>query len=336
MHDSERPVEGPGPSTAVGTLSPLTPEEARMDTGLAVSLGGLLYRRTASPRLELASRDPHRFIVATRWHEFSGDLSKGILLQAIRKRDGGASAPICHSGNVFGFRGGTLDVEAHIVDYGLRRLPGQVRLFHESRFTRRGLLGRQVPFARLRYDYTIQVDSPVLHLTATLTAEPGATIWFPVLTSGLDALSAPAPVRRAVVWGDTTRTVVAAEEGRNTLRLHAGPAHHLALSEEIEGGATCHVRLLDGAKLETIVATPEQRSALHWVLLRYRGPTLRGGLSMVVREERLRLPYGALDPTDQSAGSLLGAEIGEVWPVREKAATAPLSGEKPAAARYPR
>jgi FkbM family methyltransferase len=289
----------------------ITQAEAERDATLAVSPSGFWFARPADARLELNRRDPGSFIVTNSWHEFSGNLSKGIVLQAMRAPGGRPGPTICHSGNVFSFRQigryRARDVEDHIVDCGIERLPGQVVLFHESRFAAKDLFGPERPFARLRYEYTIQAKSPVLLVTVTLTAEPGATVRDPLLTTGLDALSRAGGdhgMRRALIAQGGHEVVVAARVGMRSVPVHRGPADRVALPEG--AGPTdvaTQVRLLDGAALTDIRATSGGGDALHWLLLRYRGPTLRDGAAMVVREERLRWPGGTIEARDTAPGS---------------------------------
>lgn len=303
-------------------MPPVTPAESMMDAALAVSPGGLLHARPARPVLQLESRNPRRFIITTLWHEFSGDLSQGLVLQALRGPDGRPGTPVCHSGNMLEFRHRgrkiSLDVEANIVDFGLRRLPGRVVLFHESRFQRpSGLLGRRRPFARLRYEYVIPADSPVLHLTVTLTAEPGTRILEPRLTTALDAMSpkkASTVVRRAVSWGPSGKIATTVPASAGAVLLHEGPARHIAFPEEPrmagEGPAqACHLRLGDGHVLASVRGTPQADGTLHWAVLRYACPTLPAGGSLTIREERLRLAEEAADPAPDATEAAIDAAI---------------------------
>ncbi|MBK1658270.1 hypothetical protein CKO45_08510 [Paracraurococcus ruber] len=311
-------TEGAGAAPA---LPAVTAAEAMLDAALAVSAGGMLHARAARPELRLESRDPRRFIVTTPWHEYSGDLSQGLVLQAIRGPAGRPGAPICHSGNLLEFRHRgrkvALDVEAHIVDYGLRRLPGRVVLFHESRFARReGLLGRRHPFARLRYDYAVLADSPVLELTVTLTVEPARRLVAPRLTTGVDALDpedGPTRMRRLLAWGPAGRSAAMAAAGQAAAALHAGPAFHLALPEEPVAGdgprQACHLRLLDGDRLMRVTGTPGRDGGLHWLVLRYACPTLAGGASVTLREERLRVTDAEVDPSPEAMDRAMETRI---------------------------
>lgn len=329
MHDPDPPVEGnPGPadqSVVHHETASLTPAEALMDAALALSPGGLLFARRPEAELRLHARDPRRFIIGTAWHEFSGDLSKGLVLQATRDAAGLPGAPICHSGNIFEFRhrgrSVSLDVEDHIADWGIRRLPGCAVLFHESCFDGpRGVLGKVGRLARIRYEYAIPADSPVLRLTVTLLPEPGVGLAAPRITTALDAMSPEGghAITRAMIWGQGGRFAAAPRKAGQVADLHEGGASHIELPEETSdgaggaGGAT-HLRLLDGARLCGVKATRRADGAMHWAVLRYGQPRLAGGTAMVIREERLRIRLGEMDPLgDESGHAIAVAQLATV------------------------
>lgn len=326
MHDPDPPVEGnPGPadqSVVHHETASLTPAEALMDAALALSPGGLLFARRPEAELRLHARDPRRFIIGTAWHEFSGDLSKGLVLQAMCDAAGRPGAPICHSGNILEFRhrgrSVFLDVEDHIADWGIRRLPGCAVLFHESCFDGpRGVLGKVGRLARIRYEYAIPADSPVLRLTVTLLPEPGVSLEAPRITTALDAMSPEGghAITRAMVWGPGGRFAAAPRKAGAIADLLEGGASHIELPEETPdgaggaGGAT-HLRLLDGARLCGVKATRRADGAMHWAVLRYGQPRLAGGTAMVIREERLRMPPGQVDPLgDEASHAIAAAQI---------------------------
>ncbi|WP_243634379.1 class I SAM-dependent methyltransferase [Roseicella frigidaeris] len=298
----------------------MTTAESMMDAALAVSPAGLLHARATAPCLRLEARDPCRFIITTAWHEYSGDLSQGLVLQALRGAEGAPGSPICHSGNMLECRHRgrrlSLDVESHIVDFGIRRLPGRVVLFHESRFHRpEGLAGRLRPFARLRYEYAISAENPVLQLTVTLTAEPGLRLIAPRITTALDALSpagARTAIRRLIAWGPGGKAATQPSGQTGAVTLHEGPARHLLLPEEPRYGGTaqaCHLRLSDGHLLASVKGTPQADGMLHWLVLRYACPTLPRGGSMTIREERLRLDEASIDPTPDAAEQTIGGAV---------------------------
>lgn len=290
-----------------------------MDAALALSPGGLLFARRADAELRLHARDPRRFIIGTAWHEFSGDLSKGLVLQATRGAAGRPGAPICHSGNIFEFRhrgrSVSLDVEDHIADWGIRRLPGCAVLFHESCFDGpHGVLGKVGRLARIRYEYAIPADSPVLRLTVTLLPEPGVALVAPRITTALDAMSPEGghAITRAMVRGPRGRFAAAPRKSGATTDLLEGGASHIELPEETSDGAdgalgATHLRLLDGAQLCGVKATPRADGAMHWAVLRYGQPRLAGGATMVIREERLRTRPGEVDPLGDESGHAIAA-----------------------------
>lgn len=285
----------------------VTPAEAAADGSLGITPQGLLFARPAEPMLLLHQRDPRRFVVATPWHEFSGDLSQGLVLQAIRGPGGAPGSPVCHSGNILEYRhrGRTvsLDVEAHIVDWGIIRQPRRAILFHESAFRGpQGMLGRARPLARLRYEYVVAAESPVLALTVTLVPEPGVVLPGLRVTTALDAMSPETgthAVRRAVAFGADGRRAVAAMPGSSLLDLHRGAAESLLFPEESRSADDAappqEIRLLlgDGHLLAGAKASLRPDGALHWAVLRYGGRTLPRGARLVLREERIRLPAGS-------------------------------------------
>ncbi|MBX9697920.1 MAG: hypothetical protein K2X74_00730, partial [Acetobacteraceae bacterium] len=226
MDHPEPRVETPSPlaSSAVPDM------EAALDRLLAVSPGGLAHARPAEPALNLVSRDPHQFLVVTPFHHVSGDLAQGLVLQALRLPDGTTGAPVCHSGNLLEYRHlgrkVTLDVESHIEDFAIERLPGAVLLRHESRFRRPvPSLGRTRDLARLRYEYLILADSPVLHLTVTLLPEPGVRLRGLRLTTALDALSPEGTpgMGRLLAWGQAGGRSGGVACPSGTAALHTGP-----------------------------------------------------------------------------------------------------------------
>jgi SAM-dependent methyltransferase len=327
------------PAVAPAATQAVTPAESMMDAALAVSPAGLLHARATAPSLRLESRDPRRFIVTTAWHEFSGDLSQGLVLQALRGADGAPGSPICHSGNMLECRHRgralSLDVEANIVDFGIRRLPGRVVLFHESRFHRpEGLTGRPRPFARLRYEYAISADNPVLQLTVTLTAEPGRRLVAPRITTALDALSpegARTAIRRLIAWGPAGKAASQPAGQAGAVTLHEGPARHLMLPEEPRfGGAAqaCHLRLGDGHLLANVKGTPQADGMLHWMVLRYACPTLPRGGSVTIREERLRLDEAGIDPMPDAMEQTIGSAVSVAIEASQDAAWA-VGGTSP-------
>lgn len=299
------------------------PGADRPGTGQATSPGGLRYHRPAIPMLEILETDPARFEIRTPWHVFTGDLGHGVVLQALRGEDGAPGPWICHSGNILEFRHrgrrASLDVESHLVRAGLERAPGRVVLWHESRLPlphpARWRPGRRRDAALLlRYDYAILADSPVLHLTVTLRADPPeVTLDRPCLTTALDQMSPSAEggaVRRALAWAASTDGAGAsrpwpAPGGPGTLpvRLHEGAARHLAFPSE--GGApsqTCHLRLVDGGRLASVQGAAHGDGRLHWAVLRYAGASLGPGEPMILREERLLVPGGAAAEAPDEAG----------------------------------
>jgi hypothetical protein len=319
------PAQAPEP--AGSALPPgQAPSEHALDRAFAVSPGGLLHRRPASPWLVLVQRDPSRFIVATAFHEFSGDLTRGIVLQALRRPDGTPGPTICHSGNLAEFRHGgrslSLDVEDAIVGTAVLRLPGRVLLRHESRFAlprRLRFLGPRKGAAAVRivHEYAILAESPVLHLTVTLTPEKGVRLRQARVTTALDDLSPEdrPGVRRVQIWTEAgpAGTLPLPDAG-GAVVLHAGAARHMAFPEE--GGEAAgseslayHLRLLDGGRLRGVQGTVRPGGRLHWAVLRYAAAMVTGAEPLVVREERLLTTAAARHDADTEATAAAAAAM---------------------------
>ncbi len=273
--------------------------EARLDAAWGTSPGGLAFPRTAGPALDLPLRDPRRFILRTPWHEFSGDLSQGLLIQGQIGPDGAGVAPICHSGNIFAYRSRgrpvSIDVEAGIASWGLERLAGQVVLFHETVLEGPcGLFGRRMRLGRLRYEYRVPADSPVLHLTVRLALEGGIALQGVRLSTALDAMSPEAgshAIRRVTVQRLDGPEAGVAMDGADPVTLQVGPAQSLLFEDDSPTAALAtRLQLSDGHRLASAQARRRADGALHWTVLRYAIGSVAPGGVVVLREERLRLP----------------------------------------------
>ncbi len=154
---------------------------AILDFVLAMSEGGLIFRRAAPPQLQVLHADPKAFRVVNAFCAFSGDLSRGVVEQGGRFNDGRGRVAARHTGNLVEFRhrgrSHCLDVEDRITDCGVTRLPGAVVLHHESTLeVPAGLLRRPRRIGTLRYEYRIAEDSAVLQLAVSLRTAPGVAL----------------------------------------------------------------------------------------------------------------------------------------------------------------
>lgn len=275
------------------------------ETVLALGADGMAARRWLPPVLEVRSDDPRAFEVVTGTSRFTGDLSRGLVIESLCDGDAPDAEAARHTGNLVEFRLGRrahcLDVEDSIADCGLRRTADGVVLFHESRLAvpggpgLRGLLrrGRPRPVGMLRYEYALRAGDPVLRLTVTLRAEPGIQLRAVRVTTAWDELSL-SPLRRGVLGGrDGALSRHALPAGGNaSLRLHAGALDHLAVAghgDAARGAHALHARPRTPTTVASVTAHTDGAGRLHWLLVRHGIASLAGGESFVVREDRLQL-----------------------------------------------
>ncbi|HWL82979.1 MAG TPA: hypothetical protein VNR89_18665 [Roseomonas sp.] len=277
---------------------------------LAMGTGPLLLRRVAAPVCVVENDDPRAFAITTATHEYRGDLSRGVLRQAVR--GGPAQREVHHTGHLVEFRLGRrrhcLDVEDSIVDCGLEQHPEGVLLFHESLLkVTTGLLRKtEQVVGRLRYEYWIDLQDPRLLMSVVLRAEPGVTLEDVRLTTAVDEFSGEEnrPVLRAGLVQERRPKFVPLS-GSTVTTLHEGAVDLVSLIEEAPPGAAngLHLRPLTPEALLSVKA--QTRSGrLHWLLSRYACATLAGGAEFRVHEARL-LTAGTLTAALQSYTGVL-------------------------------
>jgi hypothetical protein len=290
---------------------------------LAMGEDTLLHDRTARPGCVVDNLDPRDFRVLTGTHEFTGDLSRGLVRQALRgpaasRHSGPAMArEVLHTGNLVEFRIGKsshcLDVEDTVVRFGLvPQQGGGVVLFHESELRApHGLLRREGIVGTLRYEYTLRPEDPRLGLRVTLKAARGISLNEVRVTTALDELSGGPPDRPfgRIVLGADGRLRPLRLEAETLANLHQGPANSLSLVEEAQPAAAAglHLHMPSAARLRSIkLATRAVDGAVrpHWLLTRYQAATLPGGESFTVEEERL-LAAGTLAGSERAYAALL-------------------------------
>ncbi len=271
------------------------PSDALLDFLLGMGRVPVTCRHAASAVLELRRDDPRDFELLTPFHRFSGDLSAGMVRQQLRRPGGGASAPVRHTGNLVEFRIGRhracLDVEDAINAFGIERHPGRIVLWHESALRAPGgwLRAAEVKAGRVRYAYEVAADSPLLRLTATLTAATrlaGARV-----TTALDGLDSDGLAMAALRlrsdghWRDVEPPVVPGlvDLGAAVSHLGLGAAGWPAALPAI------HLRPAAPAGVMSAKAVAERPGRLHWVLLRHGPRGLGPGGSLVAEETRLLL-----------------------------------------------
>lgn len=292
---------------------------------LAMGEDTLLHDRTARTGCVVDSLDPRDFRVLTGTHEFTGDLSRGLVRQALRgpaasRHSGPAMArEVLHTGNLVEFRIGKrsycLDVEDTVVRFGL--LPqqdGGVVLFHESELrAQHGLLRREGIVGTLRYEYALRPEDPRLGLRVSLTAARGVSLNEVRVTTALDELSGGPPARPfgRIVLGAGGRLRPLRLEVETLANLHQGAADSLSLVEEAQPTAATglHLHMPSAGRLRSIkLATRAVDGAVrpHWLLTRYQAATLPAGESFTVEEERL-LAAGTLAGSERAYATLLAS-----------------------------
>lgn len=269
-----------GNALALEALShPLLAEgHAPLRAGIAAFLPaleeqGALRRRAGPARIRITSDDVRRFHIETPSHVFTGDLWHGVLRQALRATPGHTVA--LHTGNTIVFRLGRrmrrVDVEDTITSCGIERVPGGVRLFHESRIAMRALVRTRV-VGRLRYAYDIRADTPLLTLTVTFRASDGAAPERLALTT---ALEAPGDVPYDRIAGPVDDGPAAAQEcAMRTVRLVQTPAG--------PGAHSIDIRPRDPSRLHAVSTDARADGRLHALVLRHEGGT-------TIAEDRLAL-----------------------------------------------
>jgi hypothetical protein len=278
---------------------------------LAMGTGNLLLRRVAAPELRVERDDPRDFAIVTAGHEFRGDLSRGVVRQAVR--GGVAQREIHHTGHLAEFRLGRhrhcLDIEDTIVDCGLEQRPDGVLLFHESLLKgTTGLLRKaEQVVGRVRYEYWIEASDPRVLLQVTLRAEPGVALQDVRLTTAVDELSGEAvrPISRVHLGqGREFGAVPLSGSGVATLREGAAPDIVSLIEDAPPGTANgMHLRPLSGEHLLNVKAQSVD-GRLHWLITRYATPELAAGGMFQINEARL-LTAGTLAAAMPSYAGIL-------------------------------
>ncbi|UFN50198.1 hypothetical protein LPC08_06120 [Roseomonas sp. OT10] len=288
------------------------PVRARGLLGFVLAMGegeGILRGWAPPQRLTVRAADPRRFVIETAWARFTGDLSRG---EVVETRPGpGGEAEARHTGNLVEFRARglwhCLDVEDRIAAYGLEREGEGVVLYHESPLAVPGRWPWQreaAPVGTVRYAYHLQADRPVLRLVVTLRAAPGQTLRGARLTTAWDELGARAAYRAVAGQRDSgwERRMVTEEAG--AVPLFDGPLRNLALLAEGGAAPALHARPRDPAAVLGVRGHPRPGGRLHWVVVRHAVGTVPGGGEATLTEDRLLEPAGATEPPEAAAARL--------------------------------
>ena len=281
-------------------------------------------------RVEIPRDDPANLRVLTPWHEFTGDLTNGLLRQRMRdepsaaRRDPGEEARrrgVLHSGNMVRLRavGGvpgllgrlslrarTLDVEDAITAAGVQAEGAGALLWHESALRLRPLPGVSLPIGTIRYEYRVSASDPLLRLTVLLRAGSRAGLAALRLTTAADALSEAAPpFAHASLGRDGGQSARAGTPFGEDELLAQGPVDslHLWQSGPGERALALHIRPRAGEAVFNIRARGRD-GAPHWLVLRHNLPDLPPGATATLREDRL-LARGVADGTPAAALRLL-------------------------------
>ncbi|SHI54472.1 hypothetical protein SAMN02745194_00542 [Roseomonas rosea] len=273
----------------------------------------------AAPRAEILRGDPRDLRVLTPWHEFTGDLSHGVLRQRLRGE--GRESDVLHTGNMarlrlqggvagligrLALRARTLDVEEAITAQGVQPEGASVLMWHESALHLTPVPGLTVLAATLRYEYRVSAADPLLRVSVVLRAGPKAGLTGVRLTTGVDALSEGAVTPAHVSVGRAgTQARRPAEPFPDEELVAQGAIDSLHLWQAgPEGEALAlHIRPRAG---ESVFSTRlySRNGSPHWLVLRHTLPDVPRSGSATLREDRL-LARGVAPGTPEAALRLL-------------------------------
>jgi len=255
-----------------------------------------------TPRVEILGADPRNLRVITPWHEFTGDLSRGVLRQRLRGE--GREADVTHSGNMarMRLRGGvpgllgrlslrlrTLDVEDAITAQGVEAEGAAVLMWHESTLRLRPLPGLTVTAGTLRYAYRVSAVDPLLRLTVTLRAAPRSGLTAVRLSTAVDGLSegiAPPAHLTALRHDVPVPRPPGPFADQETLATGAIDSLHLWQDGPEEDALALHILPPTEAPLQDARMTA-RGGVPHWLVLRHALPDLPRGGTATLRERRL-------------------------------------------------
>ncbi|MFH5924136.1 hypothetical protein [Roseomonas xinghualingensis] len=274
---------------------------------------------SAEGRVQILRSDPRDIRVLTPWHEFTGNLTDGVLRQ--RLRGSPRADDVLHTGNMVRMRleGGvpgllgrlslrarTLDVEEAVTAQGVQPEGAGALMWHESTLQMSPVPGVRIDAGTIRYEYRVSAADPLLRLTVILRAGPKAGLSAVRLTTAVDALTDHArpffgvSVGRAGSQFRRDPGPFADEE-----KLAEGPtdSFHLWQTGPEEEALALHIRPRAAEGVFSI-RTQARAGAPHWVVLRHTVPNLARGGTATLREDRL-LARGVAPGTPEAGLRLL-------------------------------
>jgi len=274
---------------------------------------------SADGRVQILRSNPRDIRVITPWHEFTGDLTRGVLRQ--RLRGSMRADDVLHTGNMVRMRleGGvpgllsrlslgarTLDVEEAITAQGVQPEGANALIWHESTLRMTPVPGVEIAAGTIRYEYRVSGADPLLRLTVTLRAGPKTGLSAVRLTTAVDALTDHARPFAGVSVGRS-----GGQSGRDPApfadeeKLAEGPvdSFHLWQAGPGEEALALHIRPRAAEGVFSIRAQA-RGGAPHWVVLRHTVPKLARGGTATLREDRL-LARGVVPGTPEAGLRLL-------------------------------
>jgi hypothetical protein len=278
----------------------------------AMCRGPLIFRRVSPPRLEpLTMQDGF-----TRYrHSLMGvkcDLSRGVVMAALRFHDERNSDHLMLTGNrvEFTYRGrrSKLRVEPAIGHVGAVQDGHTLSLHHSSDLYFKSRW-KQLRFGRITYCYTIDARSMFIDVEVALEIEPGVQATDVVLTIGHDQ-----PGRmyyRTIVTENEPEARPLYRAGMPCHRLHnaAGAAYYVIRQPYISGDCVAiHSISRDPAGLSEIETVVRRFGWLGRTVARYSFPGSQRGARLVVRERKLLTGGGFYDRVADYAAIMRGAD----------------------------
>ncbi|MCR0981876.1 hypothetical protein [Roseomonas populi] len=255
-----------------------------------------------APHAEILRAEPRDLRVLTPWHEYTGDLTHGVLRQ--RLRGDGRDRDVLHTGNMvrlrlqggvpgllgrLNLRPGTLDVEDAVTDQGVQAEGTGVVMWHESELHLAPAPGMRVLAGTVRYEYRASAADPVLRLTVILKAGAKAGLASVRLTTALDALSEGAVPFAHLSFGKDGRQTRRADGAfPDDEKVADGPLEsvHLWQGGPEEGAVALHIRPRAAESVFSLRVNA-RGGVPHWVVLRHTVPDVPRGGTVTLREDRL-------------------------------------------------